>query len=86
MTTARKWNVEVYIDEHEDERLTHAEARLHTGDRTHLRGEGVARRNPRDEEVPEIGDELAAARALADLSHKLLDAAFDDIEDLAYTR
>lgn len=35
-------------------------------------------------EVPEIGDELAAARALADLAHYLLDATAADIEQLTH--
>jgi hypothetical protein len=33
--------------------------------------------------VPEIGDELAAARALFDLAHRLLEATVRDIEQLA---
>jgi len=86
MNTARKWSVEIYIDEHGDERRTHAEARLHTGDRTHLKGEGTAMRNPADPEVPEIGDELAAARALADLAHRLLESAANDVEQMARMR
>ena len=44
-----------------------------------LTGEGTARRNPTDSDVPEIGDELATARALSDLAHQLLDAAAEDI-------
>jgi hypothetical protein len=86
MITARTWNVEIFIDEHEDQRRTRAEARLRTRDRTVLTGEGVALRNPSDHEVPEIGDELAAARALADLSHRLMEAAAADIEDMAGRR
>jgi Domain of unknown function (DUF1876) len=78
MAQAKKWAVEIFIDEHGDE--THAEARLHTGDKTHLRGTGKARKNPADRSVPEIGDELAAARALSELAHNLLRAAADDIE------
>lgn len=31
-------------------------------------------------DAPEIGDELAVARALSDLGHQLLDAAAGDIE------
>jgi len=34
--------------------------------------------------VPEIGDELAASRALADLAHQLLDAAATDIEGVTH--
>lgn len=86
MTTTRTWSVEIFIDEHEDERRTRAEARLHTQDRTALTGEGSSMRNPADYEVPEIGDELAVARALADLSHRLMEAAATDIEQMAISR
>ena len=46
MTQVKRWTVEITIDEHEDELRTHAEARLNVQDRTELRGEGTARRNP----------------------------------------
>ena len=82
MLHARKWHVEIYIDEHDDH--TRAEARLTTQDAAVTIGRGQARRNPHDTNVPEIGDELAAARALADLSHQLLDAAAQDIEDVTH--
>jgi hypothetical protein len=84
MIHSRCWTVEIVIDEHENERRTHAQARLRTQDRTNLRGDGTARRNPRDSEVPEIGDELAVARALSDLAHQLLDAAAGDIEQITH--
>lgn len=80
MTSAKRWSVEIFIDEHDDQRATRAEARLHSRDQTHLVGRGMARRNPSDSEVPEIGDELAVARALADLAHQLLEAAAADVE------
>ena len=83
MSTAKKWSVEVLIDEHESQ--TRAEARLHTQDPTHLVGIGTARLNPADRDVPEIGDELAVSRALADLAHQLLDAAANDIEGVTRT-
>ena len=41
---------------------------------------GLARRNPADPNVPAVGEELATSRALADLSHQLLHAAADRIE------
>ncbi|MET8764017.1 DUF1876 domain-containing protein [Lentzea sp. NPDC004782] len=82
MSTAKKWSVEIHIDEHESR--TRAEARLHTADRTHLVGFGLARLNPADRDVPEIGDELAVSRALADLAHQLLDAAAGDIEGVTH--
>jgi hypothetical protein len=84
MTQARNWTVEITISEHEDERRTHASAILRSGVRSVLRGEGEAHRSPRDREVPEIGDEVAAARALADLAYKLLDVAAADIEQFTH--
>jgi hypothetical protein len=78
MSTAKHWSVDVYIGV-EDGR-TSAEARLQTGDATQLRGYGVARLNPADEDVPEIGDEVAVARALSDLGHRVLLAAAADIQ------
>jgi hypothetical protein len=80
MAELKRWTVEIIIDEHGDERLTRAEARLETPGRSALAGVGRARRNPVDVEVPKIGDELAASRALADLSHQLLEVAAADIE------
>ena len=80
MISLKRWNVEIFIDEQESEGKTHAEARLHTDDATHLIGRGSARLNPRDRAVPEIGAELAAARALSHLAHELLEAATMDIE------
>ena len=78
MATAKHWTVEIAIDEHENQ--TRAEARLATNDGRSLSGVGTARLNPSDMNVPEIGDELAASRALAELAHRLLNAAADDIE------
>ena len=78
MAMVKRWTVDIFIDE--DDGRTFAEARLHTGDDTHLVGVGRARLNPADDDIPEIGDELAAARALTDLGHRLLIAAARDIE------
>jgi hypothetical protein len=39
MMHSKSWTVEIFIDENEDERQTYAQARLHTADRTDLRGE-----------------------------------------------
>lgn len=86
MTETRRWSVDIYIDEHTDERKTHAEARLHTNDPTNLVGTGTAHRHPSDHEVAEIGDELAVARALSDLAHQLLHAAATDIESVTSKR
>lgn len=78
----KNWRVDIVIDEHETR--TRATARLHTGERTSLVGIGTARLNPADTNVPEIGDELATARALSDLAHRLLDAAAGDIEEVTH--
>ncbi|MER7504396.1 DUF1876 domain-containing protein [Nonomuraea pusilla] len=66
---AKQWTVQVFLNEEGDD--TTAEAALTTRDGTRLVGKGRARRNPSDPSVPEIGDELAASRALADLAEKL---------------
>jgi hypothetical protein len=83
MPTSKRWTVDILLDEHDEGRTTRAEARLHTGDSTNVRGIGRSWRNPRDPEVPEIGDELAAARALADLADRLRTLAREDIEAIA---
>ncbi len=78
MPVAKRWTVDVFIDEADGR--TYAEARLHTGDDTRLVGMGRAWLNPADENIPEIGDELAAARALSDLGHRLLITATCDVQ------
>lgn len=82
MTATKTWHVDVYIGERDG--LTHAEARLRPDETATLTGTGTARLNPTDRDVPEIGDELAVARALSDLSHRLLHAAAEDIEALTH--
>lgn len=77
MLATKRWNVTIVIDENDGR--TRAIARLHTRDTDYLVGTGFARLNPTDHDVPEIGDELAAARALAELSNRLLAAAAADI-------
>jgi hypothetical protein len=82
MIAGKRWRVEIQIDEHEGR--TRALARLHNRDETGLIGVGLARLNPADRDVPEIGDELAVARALSDLGHQLLEAAAGDIEHITH--
>lgn len=81
MNEAKRWTVIIDIDEHDGR--TRAVARLHTRDSDRLVGVGLARLNPADRDVPEIGDELASARALSELSHSLLSAAAEDVEQHA---
>ncbi len=78
MDDVKQWTVTIDIDEHEGH--TRAVARLHDRDTERLTGVGLARLDPADRDVPEIGDEIAAARALSDLSHRLLQTATEDVE------
>jgi hypothetical protein len=84
MNTIDRWSVDIFVNEADGE--THAEARLDTRATDKLRGYGTARCNPADWDVPEIGAELAAARALSDLAHRLLDIAAADIEAVTHER
>jgi Domain of unknown function (DUF1876) len=83
MTTIDSWPVEISLREEDGKTL--AEAQLTSGD-TDLTGHGLARRNPEDQEVTQIGEEVAAARALSDLAHQLLSAAAEQIESLTHKR
>jgi hypothetical protein len=74
----KAWNVQVSIDEQGDDTI--ADAVLSLDNKMEVRGQGRSRRNPADESVHLIGDELATARALSDLAHQLLHAAASDIE------
>ena len=76
---SKRWHIELYL--YEDGRTTRAEAVLRTSAGTELRHAGVARRHPRDGDVPEIGEELAACRALTGLAHDLLESAVSDVEE-----
>jgi hypothetical protein len=82
MTATKTWKVEIFIGERDHR--THAEARLMPAGEVTVTGSGDARLNPTDQDVPEIGDELAVARALSDLAHKLLNVAAEDIEGITH--
>jgi hypothetical protein len=75
---AKQWTVSIDIEEHDGK--TRAVARLGAREGDAVVGVGVARLNPADRDVPVIGDELAAARALSELAHHLLDVAAADLE------
>jgi hypothetical protein len=65
-----------------EEDVDHTEARATMVVRgARFTGFGRARRNPADPNLPMVGEELAAARALSDLTHKLLDAAAGEISE-----
>jgi hypothetical protein len=73
------WRLE--IDFSEDDRATRADVIFDVGGR-HYHGWGRAKRSPEDDDVPLIGEEVAAARALIRLAHQLLGAAESDIEEI----
>ena len=81
MDDVKQWTVTIDIDEHDGH--TRAVARLQDRDTERLTGVGLARLDPADRDVPEIGDEIAVARALSDLSRRLLGAATEDIEQVS---
>lgn len=70
------WPMTLSLAEEDD--CTVAKVVVRTRDNT-VSAEGHAKRNPDDPSVPEIGDELAAGRALVELGHKLIRAAAKDI-------
>ncbi|MCI3278298.1 dsRBD fold-containing protein [Streptomyces cylindrosporus] len=76
MAHTSEWKVHLYL--FEDEGTTKARVVLDTGTTT-LTGHGTAHCSPADTDVPEIGDELAAGRALYDLGRQLVVIAETDI-------
>lgn len=70
----------------EAEAKTTADASMTTGSGQVVHGHGTARRHPDDSDVPQIGDEIAVARALSELAHKLLDTAAQEIGDRQHTQ
>jgi hypothetical protein len=81
MDQVKSWTVRIDVSEHDGR--TRAVAHLATRDTDTLVGVGFARLAPSDRDVPEIGDEIAVARALSDLSHRLLQTATSDIEQVS---
>ena len=71
------WQVSIAFTEEGDR--TRADATLELADRR-FHGYGRANKAPEDPTIPLIGQDLAAARALSDLSHQLLHAAAERIE------
>lgn len=73
----REWQVRVSIFESGDD--TSAKVVLLSDAPTHLTARGQSHRSTRDASVPEIGDEVAVARALRHLADQLLETAAQDI-------
>ncbi|MEU3051193.1 DUF1876 domain-containing protein [Streptomyces sp. NPDC006984] len=77
MTRTLQWNVDVALVE--DEGTTKARARLRTDTGT-ITGYGTAHLSPQDVDVPKIGEELAAARAMHSVVRQLMRAADQDLQ------
>ncbi len=82
MRAVRRWTVEVLVGEQDGR--TYAEAILNDDIGNHLLGTGRAALSPADRDVPEIGDEIAVARALVNLGEMLLSTATTDIESITH--
>jgi hypothetical protein len=80
MSSDTTWHVTLRFVE--DDERTRADAILELRDHR-FHGWGQAKRAPEDPNVPVVGEELAAARALSDLSHQMLDAAAQRIEEFS---
>ncbi|CAL9373522.1 DUF1876 domain-containing protein [Streptomyces pilosus] len=83
MSHTLEWKTRLHL--FEDAGTTKARVVIDTGTAV-LTGRGAARRNPADPDVPEIGDELAAGRALQDLGRQLVDIAERDVDGMGVTR
>ena len=84
MSIGERWSVHLSAQESDGE--TVAVARLNMDGDEHLAGRGRARLNPLDQGVEKIGVEIAVARALSDLAHKLLHAAAVEVEGMTHER
>src|SRR5262245_54919955 len=80
----RDWTVRVSIFESGDD--TDAHVVLLSDAPTHLTASGHSHRGDHDDPVPEIGDEVAVARALRHLADQLLATAATDIAALTGER
>lgn len=82
MKTGDRWSMAVFVAEIDGE--TDAEAFLTKADNRNFSGRGKAKMNPADRNVAVIGEEIAIARALSDLSHKLLHSAAVGVESMTH--
>ncbi|MGZ6777658.1 MAG: dsRBD fold-containing protein [Mycobacterium sp.] len=73
------WVATISIDEHDGQ--TRAKARLRWRDQEAV-GVGLARLAPTDRYHAHIGDELAVARALADLARRMMAGTVQHIDGL----
>ncbi|KUJ65954.1 hypothetical protein ACZ90_41610 [Streptomyces albus subsp. albus] len=77
---------DIEMEFHEVNAKTAADVRLRLHDGTQVKAHGTANRHPDDPAQQRVGEEIAAARALNDLSRQLLDKAGGDIEEVTHLR
>lgn len=78
----RDVTLRLHLDEDDDNTMVHAVLDLR-GD--HFEAIGKARRKPTDPQMPVIGEELAIARALQDLTGQVMEAAQSKIHEFLAT-
>jgi Domain of unknown function (DUF1876)/Domain of unknown function (DUF1918) len=76
----RSWSIAIDLFENGDD--TQAHIVLSSDAPGHLDAHGAAHRRTGDLRVPEIGDEIAVARALRHLADRLLDTASADLTEV----
>ena len=84
MNQTRTLPLQIHLVERDVDTVADVTLTLESG--MEVRGHGVAHRHPRDSDVPEIGDELAAARALSALSHRLVEVAAENIGQIEHRK
>jgi len=79
MQHVKEWPIKLYLFEEDGQTQARVELKADAGT---LESVAEARCAPADFDVPEIGDEVAAGRALIALGTKLLRGSEIDIEDV----
>lgn len=82
METIVGWHID--LEFREIDAKTEAAVMLRLQDGTEMRAHGRANRHPDDPSQPRVGEEIAAARALNELSRKLLKKAGVEIEQVTH--
>ncbi len=76
----KEWHVDIYLFEADESTAANAVLRSEVAEP--LRSSGRARRRPGESDVPEIGDEVAVARALHRLADRVLASAESDLAEI----
>ncbi|MFC5905693.1 DUF1876 domain-containing protein [Streptacidiphilus monticola] len=79
MQTLVGWHIEMEF--REEGAKTAAVALVRLPDGTELRSQGYTSKHPNDPDLPRVGEELAAARALNDLAGQLLAKARGELQE-----